>query len=374
MNELQKFIIENKDYEEKLSQPPYSLKIKTKVDKYGRKYSIFMYNTIKSDWDNPIVRLSRGAILREDGEYICRPYDKFFNSHETRADKIDMSSAFKEEKLDGSIIKMYYHEGEWRFATNGMILAEDAMVNETMSFMNLIKLTPQYSKLLFLRDTNMLHTDMTYIFELTSLYNKVVIEYNFPKLTLLDIRHKRTGEYIDKYDFSKADTWTKKVLLLLPTPMRFKLDDEYLSVEGFVIKDANGNMVKVKNAWYVSAHHMKGENINKSIVDVWLSNEGDEFLAYFPEMKEKYNAVHNFMATQYSKITSVINTIRLTKFNSRKDLAMFVKESGNYSIIWKFIGKDLEVLDIEDEEDDKIRQFLYGKFKNEIITLLDDVR
>lgn len=373
MNKLQKFILENKDYEEKLSSAPYYLKVKTKVDKNGKKYSIFMYNTIKSDWNNEITKLARGCIIDEDGNYICRPYDKFFNSHETMADEIDYTSAIKEEKLDGSIVKLYYHDGEWKFATNGMILAEEAMVNETMTFMDLVKMTEEYVIIMSSHHILDENKDKTFIFELTSPYNKIVVPYNKTKLTLLDIRDNTTGEIINKYKLHSNNP-IALLLMNLPYPKQYSLTEDNLQIEGFVVKDTNGKMIKIKNAWYVSAHHMKGENINKSILDIWLSNEASEFLSYFPEMTNKYNFVNDFMIQKYCEIERVLKELNNRKFQTRKEIALFIRENGDYSIIWKYVRKDLSIISDEScEMLEDIKQFLYGKFKDEIIHKLKEI-
>lgn len=379
MNKLQRFVLENKDYEEKLSKAPYYLKIKTKIDRNGKKYSIFMYNTIKSDWNEEITKLARGCIIDEDGNYICRPYDKFFNSHELMADDIDYSSAIKEEKLDGSIIKLYYHEGEWRFATNGMILAEEASINDTMTFMDLIKMTREYDTIIsYTKHALNMCKNKTFIFELTSPYNKVVVPYDSHKLTILDIRDNITGDILNKR-LLKANEPLSLFLINMPYPKQYAFSDTDTKIEGFVIKDANGNMIKIKNPWYVSAHHMKGENKNKSILDIWLSNEASEFLSYFPEMTEKYNLVKNFMIEKYTEIENVIQEIDRGNFSTRKDIALYIQSHGNYSIIWKYIRDDLSVISpyensmIEDIMMVDIRHFLYGKFKDEVIKMLKEV-
>jgi hypothetical protein len=165
----------------------------------------------------------------------------------------------------------------------------------------------------------------------------------------------------------------------MPYPKQYAFSDTDTKIEGFVIKDANGNMIKIKNPWYVSAHHMKGENTNKSILDIWLSNEASEFLSYFPEMTEKYNLVKNFMIEKYTEIENVIQEIDRCKFSTRKDIALYIQSHGNYSIIWKYIRDDLSVISpyensmIEDIMMEDIRQFLYGKFKDEVIKMLKEI-
>jgi len=114
---LVEFIENNSNWEELLSQKPYSLSIKRDGG-----YILFMYSQIDSDFGNPIVRECRGLIsLEETLRPVCVPFFKFFNAQEGHASKIDWSTARVLEKLDGSIIKLWFFDG-WHVSTNGTII------------------------------------------------------------------------------------------------------------------------------------------------------------------------------------------------------------------------------------------------------------
>ena len=69
----------NLDWEEILSNPPYSITIKRDGG-----YILLKYNQFLSDFSNPVVRECRGSIfsLRDDGLYecVCHAFDKFGGS------------------------------------------------------------------------------------------------------------------------------------------------------------------------------------------------------------------------------------------------------------------------------------------------------
>ena len=117
----------NLDWEEILSNPPYSITIKRDGG-----YILLKYNQFLSDFSNPIVRECRGSIfyLRDDGLYecVCRAFDKFGNYGEEYTDEIDWSTAQVQEKVDGSLIKVFYHNNSWHVATNGTINAYNCIV------------------------------------------------------------------------------------------------------------------------------------------------------------------------------------------------------------------------------------------------------
>jgi len=57
---------------------------------------------------------------------VAYPFNKFFNFGEEYADNIDWESAHVLEKVDGSLIKVYFHNGAWCVGTNNTIDANDA--------------------------------------------------------------------------------------------------------------------------------------------------------------------------------------------------------------------------------------------------------
>lgn len=121
--ELEKFLMEHKDdWEEILDREPYCLK----WNKW-KGFVSFKYNQIRSDFSNPIVREARGAVFVEDTwECVSRAFDKFFNYAEPNASIIDWVTARVMEKVDGSLMRIFYCEGEWYLITNSGIDAYTA--------------------------------------------------------------------------------------------------------------------------------------------------------------------------------------------------------------------------------------------------------
>ena len=135
--EVLNFMNANKNWREILAGEPYNITIK---DYNG--YTLLKYNQLSSDFSLPIVRESRGAIFyqRADGSYecVCRAFDKFMNYNQEGADEIDWTSAVVEEKIDGSLTKFYYHNNQWRIATNGTIDAFTAEATDKKSYGDLV--------------------------------------------------------------------------------------------------------------------------------------------------------------------------------------------------------------------------------------------
>ena len=229
-----------------------NIKIKHAPNDYR---AIFNYG-IECDFSDPIVQEARGIIINLDTlEVVCWPFRKFGNYNESYVDAIDWDSARVQEKVDGSIVKLYWYNDEWTWATNGVIDARDAGVNLTdFSFYDLILRANNYKDIPF--DT--LDKNNTYIFELVSPYNKVVIEY--PSISLyhigtrinwlgleedIDIGIKKPKEY-PLTSFEDAISAVNKLNAQAHSKVGY---------EGFVVVDKYWRRIKIKSPEYLAAHH-----------------------------------------------------------------------------------------------------------------------
>ena len=289
------FCQQYRDWFERLTQEPYCLKIKEDGN-----YVMFSYDQIKSDFNNPIVREARGIIFIRDkwGTPVCWAFDKFGNYGESYVPDIDWSTAFVTEKIDGSLIKIWWDwNGGWHISTNGTIDAfkapiADIKVSDFGDYF-CMALKKYYSS--FEDFVENLEFDYTYMFELVGPYNRVVVPYDEPDLYFLGARNKHTGE-----EFS-CDPLIAGAFGLgrFKTPAHFSLsslNDCIKAVElkswddeGFVVADAQFNRIKIKSPAYVMAHFMRNNNVvtRKHIIRIILMNEVEEFLCYASDYKEE---------------------------------------------------------------------------------------
>ena len=127
--EINTFIQTDPDWEAKLEGAPYF--VKTKRDS---SFILLKYDQIRSDMTIPLVRECHGVILDESNSYypVCVPFFKFGNFGESYVPNIDWSTARVQEKLDGSLIKLWHYKGEWHVSSNGEIDARNAHINSTL--------------------------------------------------------------------------------------------------------------------------------------------------------------------------------------------------------------------------------------------------
>ncbi len=248
---LCRYIYENPDWETSLHER-YGLKIKRKGP-----YAIFNYN-FDSPFGDPVVQEARGIILdAEKSEVVCWPFRKFGNFHESYADDIDWNTACVQEKVDGSIIKLWFSEREnrWIFSTNSTIDAAEAPIESTgdgKTFMDAICSADNYADI----HTDELDRNKTYIFELVGPWTQVVVRYERPLLYHTGTRHNLTGQETDEdIGIIRPERYPLHSLEdCVEAARKLNIAGEGVEHEGFVVVDAAWNRVKIKSPDYLVKH------------------------------------------------------------------------------------------------------------------------
>lgn len=320
MLNIVKFIIEHPhDWEALLTSPPYSLSIKRKDTRI-----LFKYSQIESDFSLDIVKEARGLILEDKTwKVICYPFNKFFNFGEEYADNIDWESAVVETKEDGSLIKIYFYNDEWKIATNGTIDAEDAEL-QSGPYKNFRQLFDAAAEKCHF-DFSKLNRYFTYCCEICSEFNIIICPQSEIRLIHIGTRNNRTFQEVE------AD-------IGIPHPQRYALSslEDCIAMaktfdftkEGFVVKDKNYNRIKVKSEDYVRVHRLanNGSMTEERAIELIRANELDEFFTYFPHYKEYIGRIKAKIEALSYTIDKDISRARVIKENSssRKDFAAWV--------------------------------------------------
>jgi T4 RnlA family RNA ligase len=299
---------------------------KLKMRHYGNKIHL-KYNQIESSYAHPEVQECRGLILDANTwDVMSLSFYKFFNIQEGYAHPIDWESAIIYEKLDGSLIQVYYDKyiKDWCAGTTGTAEGEGEVNNKQgTTFSDLFWQTALKNNPIF---KEVLHPYFTYVFELTSPYNIVVKPHGVASVTLLAMRNNNTLEEV-----SYNGLVNEAGLLQVPVAKTFDfkgksfeeisktLETMPWSEEGYVVCDKNFNRVKIKNPAYVAVHHLKDKSAEHNIIPIIKTNELDEFIAVFPDRKEE---VLNLKAS-YDKLVVALREV----WEELKPLAPVSEES-----------------------------------------------
>lgn len=336
MNVLE-FINAHKDWEGILSIPPYNLRIKR-----DGCYFLLEYNMYSSDFALDIVQECRGIIFHKDGYCVARPFKKFFNYGEECAAEIDWNTAYVTEKIDGSLMKAWYHNG-WHLSTNGTIDAYKAIVTDKgISFGEIFERALGYP---FEELCKYLNRDYTYCFELTSPKTTVIIPYDYG-VYFLTAFNTKTGE-------ENRSKITAPNIKFPAEYSLYSLDDAVKVVsqmskdhEGIVVADGNGNRIKVKSPEYLIAAHLNnnGAVTTKRIINYIQNGVIDDFVAYMPRYKSMVDKVFDRVNEIAVKMQNEWEHLPATE--NRKDFARLVSKSEyNTFLFQKFDNVELSAID-----------------------------
>lgn len=268
---------------------------------------------------NVMVRECRGLIIREsDLSIVSLPFEKFGNYLEPYAhNKINFEKAIAYEKLDGTNMCLYYDEvqGKWCVQTLGQVEAERKMSTcPGMSWADLFwKVFKSYSDLKIL---NELKKDWTYIFELCTPLNTIVVQHTESKLYFIGIRNKVTlkehytieSVLFELFDKPKTTSFNNIVEV---KELCERLTDQD---EGFVIvEEVDGIFLKskMKSIEYIKKHFVSTEISYRGILNVVFANEEVEFTQAYPQHKFVVDVALteiNRIANEVDKIFATIDT------------------------------------------------------------------
>lgn len=286
--------------------------------KSGHKFSL-NYDQIEAKESDPLAQECRGLILaREDGcripgeimsdgklkrdtiepgktKILAFPMKRFFNYGQGAAtvNWSDPNLAVL-EKLDGSLCIVYYDlfTEKWCVATRAVPEADLLMDNGIFTFRTLFEkaLFDTCGKS-FDEFTSKLGINFTYCFELTTPYNRIVVNYLSNKITLLAIRDNISMNEIDINNpllinnlngvpIVQAHTYTT-----ISDLVDWVSSLDPMEHEGVVVRDSDYNRVKVKNAAYCAYSRTRDTlgSSERNCLEIILLEKDDDVISFLPE-------------------------------------------------------------------------------------------
>ncbi len=293
-------------------------------------YAVAFEETFKWDNEDPlgssIRRECRGLIFNTNGDLISRPFHKFFNAGEKEETQIDKINLYEPhhitQKLDGSLIRFLYLNGEFRAATKAGLTEISQQVDEflkdKLNYYNLIQ------------DT--INNGLTACFEWCSRKNRIVIDYPEDSLILTAIRNNTSGTYL-LYDnivelanyfeipvVKSVSNLAKQDIHLLVNQVRQLTDNE-----GIVLTFNSGHRIKIKAYDYVLRHKTKDQiSQEKNIISIILNDSVDDVVPLLPETDSK--RLQDFEKAFWLSVEDVCSEIydlykQIDRGQSQKDFA-----------------------------------------------------
>lgn len=306
------------------------------------------YNQIESPMANPLVQQCRGMVVDvARRQALAWPYNKFWNHGEHLANTIDWNTARVQEKLDGSLMILYWRDVKhgWTVASSGTPTASGSFGSETTfrdAFWTLVRELGI--------DVHRLEPTCTYMFELCHAPNRVIVRHERPRLVMHGARDMFMGRELRLVELeSYANAAGCELVAEFPIgtiegclSAAEVLDP--LKQEGFVVVDGAFNRVKIKSPRYVILHHLKGEATPRRAIELWQTGDTDELLNSFPEFRPVIEPVHaelDAIADQCAK-----DFAENMPSATRKEFALAVKDRPWSAILFRMLGRESPGVDV----------------------------
>jgi len=297
--------------------------------KSGHKFSL-NYDQIEAKESDPLAQECRGLILTpisdnpcaeilvpeyKDGKIsydniipgktkvLAYPMKRFFNHGQGAAANIDWHdpSLAVLEKLDGTLCIVYYDSvtHQWCVATRSVPEADLLMDNGIFTFRTLFeKALQETCGITFQEYGSKLDPEITYCFELTTPYNRIVVEYKNCGVTLLAARSVlyESDQYglkcvsLEELDVHNIETYGVPIAQAHTYTNVQELADWVSSLnpmehEGVVVRDKNFNRIKLKNPSYVAYNKARDAlgTSERNCLELVLAEKEDDVIPFLPE-------------------------------------------------------------------------------------------
>jgi len=246
---------------------------------------------------NDFALMARGLILHpESRRVVATPFPKFFNVGEREGSLPD--EPFETfEKLDGSLIILFHFNGEWRTATKGSFVSEQAAWAEDW---------------IADHDLTQLDKDATYLCEAIYPENRIVISYERSGLVLLAAYNGDGSEV----SYGMLQGWGETLGWPVVQRHHYFTVSKLLAMtktlpatqEGFVLRFRSGLRVKVKGDEYCRIHRLVSRVTPLAVWEL-LSNGDDpeEMRKQLPEeFWMDFDAIHGILNDSASRLAKAV--------------------------------------------------------------------
>ena len=292
----------------------------------GRNVVVFDYSlTIPANFSSQAALECRGSVFEVDENMnfvrcVCRPYEKFLNSHEYdydgnqplfdnvknvygvdvrgSEDVRNLDVAYALDKLDGSIISAFDWDGDLDMKSNSSLTSDYKWMALDMI---------HEDETLFEKSRELTDQNYTVIYEMISSNPKyqIVLTYDVDRLIVTGVRHNDTGKYFSyqemvdhfgsEYVVEKIENWDWSDAVSKD------------NIEGYVLVTECGLRVKMKTEWYVTHHNTK-ENFLSTARHFWeayINGDTDDVFLVIkgnPVLEDRFNDLLTKCDNLYTQI------------------------------------------------------------------------
>lgn len=260
---------------------------------------LYNYHPTKSPRNNSIVEEANGLILNQKAEIVSMSFRRIYSLNESCAPEIDWNSTVAEMHEDGTLVVIFRYKGRWFIQTKRDVHAVESMKTYNISIrvaaLAILGVMFEEKRGPFYPLENCGNFDLCYAFEFVSPYNRNITSYPNNNLILL-------GVFDKKKLTEKSEKWINSFQKhccngrMFVRPRAYGIDNskdaseltKYMRIreKGLIIKDCEGNRIKIKNPNYLALSKLinsKGETSPETYAKIALSGYATEVKQSYPE-------------------------------------------------------------------------------------------
>jgi RNA ligase len=281
---------------------------------------LFNYGLVATkDFWTPLTRMARGIVFDSSGSrVVAHTIPKFFNLQEHPETQLSLlldRPFWVDEKLDGSMGTLFHWQDRWHVATRGSFHSSQAQ-------MGLKFFTEKI-------DASQLDPTRSYILEITSPDNQIVVPYREDALYLL-ASFSADGEEADP---SELDKMAARAGFKRPRLFEGRTLADLVGLartipfneEGFVVRFKDGLRVKIKGEEYCRIHRLITCATPLGIYEFMLAGKPfTEFEHHLPEeFRSDARQIHGLLEEQLRLVLAEIQTLcEATAHLTNKELGL----------------------------------------------------
>lgn len=289
-------------------------------------------------------------------DVLAWPMNRFYNHGDAAGADVDWDDPGLRvyEKLDGTMIVVYWDplQGRWHAATRSVpegdlpIRVGHAEIGD-MTFSELFfKVLCETRAVAEGKPFNLESTDfdkvinlnkeLTYVFELTTPFNRIIVKYDKPSVTLLAARHTATGKELPIESLrlrcvNRPKTWNMRSPAALSA---FVNSADPTLLEGVVVCDSQFRRLKIKNkAWVLASKAKDLVTVSRrSALLAIIKGEIDDVLPLVEkDTSDELISMQCALRDYMRQIDANFAAFRAKAAGSRKDFALQVTSSGDWT-------------------------------------------
>lgn len=271
-------------------------------------------------WD-AVTRSARALVLDTDGRVVARSFPKFHNLSEGLHEATPDFVVF--EKLDGSLILLFWYGSTWQTASRGSFSSTQAEVARG---------------LLAGHDLTLLDRGLCYSFEILYPENRIVVDYGARRELVFLAAFDRAGnEFTNRPEVTEAGftSAARHDVFDLRNPSAVP------NAEGYVVRFSNGERVKVKFQEYCRLHKLVANLSDRGVWEWFKAGRSleevvetdhvpDEWHPWLRRLYSEFQAEHDAKAAEVDLLRQ-----QVAQLPTRKDMAVALRGQPLSGLVFK---------------------------------------